>query len=186
MSLAIRLARQDEAEEVRAICAAAFIPAYAPIIGTAPRPALEDYAPRIGRGEVWLMDTAAGSIATLVLEPHEDHLLVYSIAVRPEHQGRGYARRLLAFAEEEARRAGHRESGSTPTTGWRRISRSTRAAASWNPAAAPTRRALASPWSISPSRSTERSNRRRNPRDHLDLEIEKPASEFTPTAVQLG
>jgi ribosomal protein S18 acetylase RimI-like enzyme len=109
VSLAIRLARQDEAEEVRAICAAAYIPVYAPVIGTAPGPALEDYAPRIGRDEVWLIETAAGSIATLVLEPHEDHLLVYSIAVRPEHQGQGHARRLLAFAEEQARRAGRRE-----------------------------------------------------------------------------
>jgi ribosomal protein S18 acetylase RimI-like enzyme len=102
----IRRARQDEAETVRAISAAAFIPAYAPVIGTAPRPALEDYAPRVARGEVWLLDTEAGSIATLVLEPHEDHLLVYSIAVRPEHQGRGHARRLLAFAEEQARSTG--------------------------------------------------------------------------------
>jgi ribosomal protein S18 acetylase RimI-like enzyme len=105
----IRRARQGEAEAVRAISAAAFIPAYAPIIGTAPRPALEDYAPRIARGEVWLLDTEAGSIATLVLEPHDGHLLVYSIAVRPEHQGQGHARRLLAFAEEQARSTGRAE-----------------------------------------------------------------------------
>jgi ribosomal protein S18 acetylase RimI-like enzyme len=109
MNLAIRRAREAEAEAVRAICAAAYIPAYAPIIGTAPRPALEDYAPRIGRGEVWLIETAAGPIATLALEPQADHLLVYSIAVLPEHQGQGHARRLLAFAEEQARRSGHRE-----------------------------------------------------------------------------
>src|SRR6185369_870358 len=51
-------------------------------------------------------DTEAGPIATLVLEPHDDHLLVYSIAVRPEHQGQGHARRLLAFAEEQARSTG--------------------------------------------------------------------------------
>jgi len=105
----IRRAKDGEAEAVRAIVAAAFIPAYLPIIGTAPRPALEDYAPRVARGEVWLLDTAAGSIAALVLEPHQDHLLVYSIAVLPEHQGQGHARRLLAFAEERARETRHAE-----------------------------------------------------------------------------
>jgi len=94
---------------VRAITAAAFIPAYQPIIGTTPRPALEDYAPRIARGEVWLFDTEAGPIATVVLEPREDHLLVYVIAVLPEHQGRGHARGLLAFAEDQARGSGRSE-----------------------------------------------------------------------------
>jgi ribosomal protein S18 acetylase RimI-like enzyme len=109
MSFAIRPAREGEAEQVRAISAAAYIPAYAPIIGATPRPALEDYTPRVARGEVWLLDTEAGAIAALVLEPHDDHLLVYSIAVLPAHQGKGHARRLLAFAEQQARSAGHRE-----------------------------------------------------------------------------
>jgi ribosomal protein S18 acetylase RimI-like enzyme len=106
VNFVIRRARPGEADAVRAISAAAFIPAYAPIIDTAPRPALEDYAPRVARGEVWLLETETVSIATLVLEPHEDHLLVYSIAVLPEHQGQGHGRRLLAFAEEQGRETG--------------------------------------------------------------------------------
>ena len=108
-AVAIRLARPGEAEAVRAISAAAYIPVYAPIIGTAPKPALEDYGPRIARGEVWLLETEAKSVAVLVLEPQADHLLVYSIAVLPEHQGLGHARRLLVFAEEQARSAGRSE-----------------------------------------------------------------------------
>jgi ribosomal protein S18 acetylase RimI-like enzyme len=108
MTATIRLARPAEAEDVRAISAAAFIPAYRPIIGGTPSPALEDYAPRIAQGEVWLLETQAGPIAMLALEPHEDHLLVYSIAVLPEHQRQGHARRLLAFAEQQARQAGCR------------------------------------------------------------------------------
>jgi len=109
MKATIRPARHDDAGDVRAISAAAFIPAYTPIIGAAPRPATEDYSPRIARGEVWLMEAEGESIAVLVLEPHEDHLLVYSIAVLPRHQNRGHARRLLAFAEAQARAAGRFE-----------------------------------------------------------------------------
>jgi len=102
----IRLARASEADLMRAISAAAFVPAYEPIIGAAPRPALEDYAPRIAQGGVWLLEIAAGVVGTLVLEPHADHILVYSIAVLPEHQRQGHARRLLGFAEERARDLG--------------------------------------------------------------------------------
>ena len=109
MTAAIRLARPTEAELVQAVSRAAFVPAYEPIIGTAPRPALEDYAPRIARGEVWLLESAAGVVAVLVLESHADHLLVYSIAVLPDHQRQGLAHRLLAFAEQHARRTSQSE-----------------------------------------------------------------------------
>jgi ribosomal protein S18 acetylase RimI-like enzyme len=35
-------------------------------------------------------------------------MLLDNVAVRPEAQGRGHGRRLLAFAEDEARRQGYR------------------------------------------------------------------------------
>lgn len=44
-------------------------------------------------------DSPAGVLA---LEPKADHLMVYSIAVRPRYQGRGYGKLLLAFAEQRA------------------------------------------------------------------------------------
>ena len=102
----IRLARASEADLVRAISAAAFVPAYEPIIGGAPRPALEDYAPHIAQGRVWLLEIAASIVAVLVLEQQPEHLLVYSIAVLPAHQRQGHARKLLGFAEERARDLG--------------------------------------------------------------------------------
>jgi ribosomal protein S18 acetylase RimI-like enzyme len=44
-----------------------------------------------------------------VLLPKPDHLLLDNIAVRPERQGQGLGRRLIEFAEAEARRLGYRE-----------------------------------------------------------------------------
>ncbi len=44
-----------------------------------------------------------------MLLPAPDYLLLDNIAVAPEHQGQGLGRRLLAFAETEARRRGYRE-----------------------------------------------------------------------------
>jgi ribosomal protein S18 acetylase RimI-like enzyme len=52
---------------------------------------------------------AEGNVVGLIVsEEQPDHLLVYSIAVRPDRQGRGCGKALLRFAEE-ARRCGMRE-----------------------------------------------------------------------------
>jgi len=102
----IRPALPSEADLVQRISAAAYIPAYAAVIGTAPKPAFEDYRARIARKEAWLLEDARLPVAILILERHPDHLLVYSVAVLPDHQGRGHARALLAFAETEAASTG--------------------------------------------------------------------------------
>jgi len=102
----IRLGLPSEAELVRALSSAAYLPAYLPLFGRAPAPAVEDYAPRIARVEVWILEIDSDPAAVLVLEKFEGHLMVYSIAVRPAYQRQGLAARLLAFADEQARLAG--------------------------------------------------------------------------------
>ncbi len=67
-----------------------------------PLPVSEDYAPRIARGEVWL----AGMDGLIVLETHADHLLIFSVAVRPQAHGTGTGRTLMAFAEDRTRAVG--------------------------------------------------------------------------------
>src|SRR5712671_5720593 len=47
--------------------------------------------------------------AIIVLLPKLDHLLLDNIAVRPDRQGQGLGRLLIAFAEDEARRLGYAE-----------------------------------------------------------------------------
>jgi GNAT superfamily N-acetyltransferase len=79
---------------------------YVPRIGKRPGPMLDDYAARIAAGETWVLDEN-GIIGVLVLIRQPDHLLLDNIAVAPTHQGQGLGRRLLAFAEAEARRRGY-------------------------------------------------------------------------------
>ncbi|HSQ02576.1 MAG TPA: GNAT family N-acetyltransferase [Burkholderiales bacterium] len=105
----IRLALPDEAEAVRALSAAAYLPVYLPLYGRPPMPAREDYAPRIARGEVWIAEIDARLAAVLVLERQADHMLLYSIAIQPVYQGRGLAAKLLAFADVRAKEAGFSE-----------------------------------------------------------------------------
>jgi ribosomal protein S18 acetylase RimI-like enzyme len=47
--------------------------------------------------------------ASAMLLPQPDHLLLDNIAVQPDSQGMGLGRRLIAFAEGEARRLGFAE-----------------------------------------------------------------------------
>ena len=68
-----------------------------------------DYAAAIATHQLWVVDGEAGLAAVLELIPEEDHLLVENIAVDPARQGSGLGRRLMAFAEAEARRQGFRE-----------------------------------------------------------------------------
>ena len=98
----IRVAQLSDADAVQEISAEAYVPAYQAVIGSVPKPAQEDYKPRIDRGEVWILETADGSVGVAVLEVMADCLLVYSIAVRPKHQGRGYGSALLAFGDQRA------------------------------------------------------------------------------------
>ena len=78
---------------------------YVPLIGREPTPMTEDYASRIADGQVWLLEDEAPA-ALIVLEEREGSLMIYSIAVAPERQGMGLGQKLLAFAEDIARKRG--------------------------------------------------------------------------------
>ena len=105
----IRLANPDDRHVVEEIVTAAYVH-YVERIGKPPGPMLDDYVALIAAGAVSVLPEDSGIIVAIaVLLPKPDHLLLDNVAVRPSRQGRGFGRRLIDFAEEEARRLGFAE-----------------------------------------------------------------------------
>src|SRR5712691_10425175 len=105
----LRSARPEDRAAVEAIVEAAYS-IYIERIGKPPGPMLDDYSRLIEAGAVSVVEEPGGLLAAIiVLVPKPDHLLLDNIAVRPDRQGKGLGRRLVAFAESEARRLGHAE-----------------------------------------------------------------------------
>jgi len=74
-----------------------------------PGPMLDDYGALIHDGAVSVLDQDGEIRAIIVLLSQPDHLLLDNIAVKPDSQGTGLGRRLIAFAENEAHRLGFSE-----------------------------------------------------------------------------
>jgi ribosomal protein S18 acetylase RimI-like enzyme len=104
----IRLAQPTDRETVEAIVRAAYS-IYLDRMEKPPGPMLDDYAALIADGAVSVLADAGEIRAIIVLLPQPDHLLLDNIAVRPDSQGMGLGRRLIAFAETKARRLGFGE-----------------------------------------------------------------------------
>ncbi|HUH84046.1 MAG TPA: GNAT family N-acetyltransferase [Stellaceae bacterium] len=101
----IRQADPAEVNWVTATIAAAFS-RYIPRIGRKPQPMTVDHAALIAAGEVHVLEDGDERLGLIVMRAKPDHLYVDILAVRPEAQGRGLGRQLMAFAEDEARRLG--------------------------------------------------------------------------------
>lgn len=106
-SITYRLAGISESETVRAISAAAYVPAYQKVIGVVPKPAFEDYTPRIRAGSVWIADVDDQPAAVLVMSFSDQDAVIYSIAVLPDAQGKGLASWLLDKACELSSERGY-------------------------------------------------------------------------------
>ncbi|WP_420813623.1 GNAT family N-acetyltransferase [Planosporangium thailandense] len=65
-----------------------------------------DYAQAVREGRVWVAVENGEPVGFAVLVPQPDHLLLENVAVSPGTQGRGIGTRLLALAEDHARRQG--------------------------------------------------------------------------------
>lgn len=101
----IRPAREGEAELLRNLVRAAYAH-YVPRLGREPAPMTDDYAARIAAGQAWVLEADGTAMGALVLEDTPG-----GPADRQYRRCRGRARhgqgrRLMDFAETEARR-GH-------------------------------------------------------------------------------
>lgn len=99
----IRPAVDADVCAVKAVTDAAY-QHYIERIGRAPVPMEADHAADVAAGKVFV--TGDPVIGLLVLETHEDHLFLDSIAVHPDAHGRGVGRRLLHFVDARARALG--------------------------------------------------------------------------------
>ncbi len=97
----LRRAALADMPDLTALQAAAYGPNRA-ILGMEPLPLLTPTDEILARYEVWLAEDE-GFAAALILDPHPDHLLVWSVAVAPDRQGQGWGTRLLRAAEARAR-----------------------------------------------------------------------------------
>lgn len=117
----VRSADLSDLDTVQRISAEAYIPVYQAVCGFVPKPATEDYRPRIERNEAWIFETYGHAVAVAILEHGPNHLMIYSIAVQPKDQRKGFGAALLRFADEHAAAIGVPEVRPTQILGWSRI-----------------------------------------------------------------
>lgn len=101
----VRIAQPGDVEAITQLVRAAYTP-YIGRIGRHPAPMNADYPHVVAAGHTWVAHLDNQLVGVLVLEPADDHLLIENVAVAPESQEVGVGGRLLALAEEEARRLG--------------------------------------------------------------------------------
>ena len=75
-------------------------------LGVVPIPLQIDYRDVLATKQVWLDDVDGVLRGALIIEPHDDHLLIWSIATDPTLQQTGIGKALLATAETHARALG--------------------------------------------------------------------------------
>ena len=102
----LRRATLSDVAEIVALTDAAYAK-YIPRIGRKPQPMTTDYRPFVNEHSVWVLQLEQQLAGVLVLQQEPDALLIYSVAVHPAHQKRGFGRLLLAWAEQEAQQAGY-------------------------------------------------------------------------------
>jgi ribosomal protein S18 acetylase RimI-like enzyme len=104
----MRLAGAADLDAIVALTEAAYRP-YTELFDAPPIPVTEDYVPRIEAGEVWLLESIGRLAGVIVLEKEADHMMIFSVAVAPGFQGRGFGQKLLRFADAQALDTGYSE-----------------------------------------------------------------------------
>jgi ribosomal protein S18 acetylase RimI-like enzyme len=105
VSRTVRLANSGDISEVSRCVRAAYTK-YVGRIGKEPAPMREDHAAAIEAGETYVMVEDGELVGTIEVGSERNHLFIRSVAVRPDRQGEGIGRELMAFAEGIAARAG--------------------------------------------------------------------------------
>ncbi len=105
---AFRRATPADAMAIRALVREAYA-RWVPLIGREPLPMRADYDAALRTHRFDLLQRGPTLLAVIETALRDDHLWIENIAVRPERQGQGLGRQLLAAAEVLAREAGRAE-----------------------------------------------------------------------------
>ena len=95
-SRVVRKANLKDLDAIRSITTAAY-EGYVSLLHRQPTPMHKNYARSVAEGQVWVVDGTDAPVAMIVLEEEAPALLIYSIAVAPEHQSQGLGRHLFAL-----------------------------------------------------------------------------------------
>jgi len=109
----LRRATPQDAPAIAALTDDAYAK-YIPLIGRKPQPMTADYRRMAAEHPIWLLYLGEEPVneqlaGVLVLELEAETVLIYSVAVRPDLQGRGLGHILLEWAEQQALQAGYRK-----------------------------------------------------------------------------
>jgi GNAT superfamily N-acetyltransferase len=102
---AIRSATAADVVAIREVTRAAYAK-WIPVIGREPLPMNADYEQAVAKHRFDLLFFAGELAALIETELRSDHLWIENIAVRPDYQGKGLGRHLMAVAEDRALAAG--------------------------------------------------------------------------------
>jgi len=69
----------------------------------------DDYRELVGHGNVWVLTLGEEIAGLVVLKTESGYMLLDNVAVKPDHQGSGFGRQLIEFAEDRARQCGYDE-----------------------------------------------------------------------------
>src|SRR3546814_4807225 len=103
-----RTARSEDAGMIQDVVRSAYAK-WVPLIGREPRPMNADYERAVQEHRIDLMYLGLRMVGLVEMMLRDDHLWIENVAVRPEDQGSGLGRRLLAHAERKAIEAGRAE-----------------------------------------------------------------------------
>ena len=103
--IAVRRARLGDAGAILALTRSAYAK-WTPVTGREPAPMTADYEAAVRAHRFDLLHLDGALVALIETVDEGDQLLIENIAVRPDWQGRGLGRRLMALAEDIARELG--------------------------------------------------------------------------------
>lgn len=106
--LRLRQATVADADQIRDLVRDAYA-CWIPALGREPLPMLADYARSLTEHRFDVVETFSEVVGVIETMSRDDHLWIENVAIRPERQGQGLGRRLLAHAEGLATAEGLRE-----------------------------------------------------------------------------